>query len=168
MKHERRFRDDDWYDYREERKRDRKKARKARRGNADFWDQDPYSPEPDYEPAPNPRAQTQQPQPQIAAGDKPAPKPFRYNEESTVEIKGFKVDLSRVESVDPQDGEYKGRPSYGIRFAFMGGKGLGRTFWYGSNKKQRDEELTLYKAKRDEAVAKAEAARSAQRGRGRF
>lgn len=151
MKHERKFRDDDYYGYREERGRDRKKGRKGRKGEGEFW-ADGLLSEDSYQPIPEaPKAA----KPEEA---KPAsPRPFRYNEESTVEIKGFKVDLSRVESITKEESVHNGRPSHGIRFLFMGGKGLGRTFWYGANSRQRDAEYADYSAKWAEALAKAQA-----------
>ena len=75
---------------------------------------------------------------------------FKFNEASTIEVKGYKIDLSRVKSVEKQETVHNGRPSHGIEFAFMGKNGYGRTIWYGTNSKQRDEEyekyFTLWKA----------------------
>lgn len=81
-----------------------------------------------------PRAET----PQQPKGTGPA---FQYNEAATIEIKGYKIDLSRVKSVTKVQTVHNGKNSFGIEFLFVGTKGLGRTIWYGTNFRQRDEEF---------------------------
>lgn len=135
MKHERKFRkhEDDWYD--ERRDRERKKNRGKRR-EVDVYD--------DYLGDDELREFIQ-----AASSDQPTkpatqPQPFQYNESTTVEVKNYKIDLSRVKAITKEETVYNGRKSYGIRFDFMGKNGYGRDAWYGTNCKQRDEEYAKY------------------------
>lgn len=146
MKHEKKFRkyDDDWdyYDSKKNRKRSKEGKKKGMRGHARAYDAlladnsglDDFPSYADYS-APA--------QPQI----QPKPRQFQYNESSTIEVKNYKIDLSRVKSITVEDTVFNGRKSYGIRFDFMGNKGYGRDVWYGTNSKQRDDEYTNYLAK---------------------
>ena len=156
MKHERKFRDDDRYDD-EPRRRDRGRDRR-RVGEAEAWAEFIDAQEPLAVPAPRERRERRedpQPQPrqqnqqQAQGGWQP---PFRMDEASTVEVKGFRIDLSRVDHLTKLDTVHNGRPSHGIEFAFFGRRGLGRTIWYGTNSRQRDEEYDRYEAIRARAA----------------
>ena len=75
------------------------------------------------------------------------PSVFTPNEEYTQEIKGYKIDFSRLSAIEKVDQEHEGKQTYGIRFVFAGKKGLYRIIWYNTNKKLRDkilEEKTAY------------------------
>lgn len=146
MKHEKKFRmyDDDWdgYEARQDRKRSKKGKKKGMRGHARAYDElladnsytDDIPSYSDYSAPAQPQAQAK-------------PRPFQYNESSTIEVKNYKIDLSRVKSITVEDTVFNGRKSYGIRFDFMGKKGYGRDVWYGTNSKQRDDEYNDYLAK---------------------
>lgn len=140
MKHERKFRnhEDDWYQ--EHRDRERKKSRGKRR-EANVYD--------DYGGDDLTEIAQETVQEELAAQQPPKPvKPqataFQYNESTTVEVKNYRIDLSRVKAISKEETTYNGRKSYGIRFDFMGKNGYGRDVWYGTNSKQRDEEYTKY------------------------
>ena len=138
MKHERKFRDheDDWY--KERRDRGQKKPRgKRREGN--FYDDyigDDLREDILEEPT------IQQP----AKPTKPQTPNFQYNDSTTIEVKNYRIDLSRVKAISKEETTYNGRRSYGIRFDFMGKNGYGRDVWYGTNSGQRDEEYSKYLA----------------------
>lgn len=147
MKHSRRFDRDDgeWLD-RDDRQTRRAKGRDRRRmSEAEAWaGLEESAPEAPREEAP---ARPQR---------RPAP---RMDPSATVELKGFAIDLSRVDSISPAETVHEGRPSSGIRFEFSGGKGLGRTVWYGRDRALRDSELARCEAIRAEAEARKGGAR---------
>ena len=87
-------------------------------------------------------------QPQRPQGER---RPIELSAEFTVEIKGIKIDLSRLEDMKKVDTVYNGRNSFGIEFTFNSKRGLGRTMWYGTNRRQRDEEYAQYEAIRAKA-----------------
>lgn len=150
MKYEKRFRDDDYEGGYPRSKRDKGRDRR-RKGESDIWadlisradsleDERPSTWSPDKKPEPKPENKGKwQP-------------PFQMNQDATIEVKGFKIDLSRVDHLTKVDTTYNGRPSHGIEFAFFGKRGLGRTIWYGTNAKQRDEEYARYEAIRAKAA----------------
>ena len=138
MKHERKFRnhEDDWYQ--ERRDRERKKSRGKRR-EANVYDDyigDDLGEDIPEEPT------VQQP----AKPTKPQTPTFQYNDSTTIEVKNYRIDLSRVKAISKEETTYNGRRSYGIRFDFMGKNGYGRDVWYGTNSGQRDEEYSKYLA----------------------
>ena len=138
MKHERKFRnhEDDWY--KERRDRERKKSRGKRR-EADVYDD--YIGD-DLMEIIQEELTDQQP----AKPTKPQSPNFQYNESTTIEVKNYRIDLSRVKAISKEETTYNGRRSYGIRFDFMGKNGYGRDVWYGTNSGQRDEEYSKYLA----------------------
>lgn len=155
MKHERKFRDDDWYEDEPYSRRREKGRDRRRKGEAEIWADMVQSSEDLAAPDPSPRRETREdPRPQQAPRQpgQPWQPPFRMDEESTVEVKGFRIDLSRVDHLTKLDTTYNGRPSHGIEFAFFGKRGLGRTIWYGTNSRQRDEEYDRYEAIRLKAA----------------
>lgn len=141
MKHERKFKDDDYgesYPRREKRKR-----RRGDLGTGELWadmcDGDDL-PFPDAgpvqsQPKPRPSDPTAQQQPA-----------FRFNEDATIEVKGYRIDLSRVKELTKVQTLHNGKDSFGISFLFVGNKGLGRTIWYGTNFRQRDDEFAQYES----------------------
>lgn len=153
MKHERKFRDDDYYDSPDRSRKDKGRDRR-RKGEADVWAELVERAENPDEPVVERRQPTPAPQQQRPAegGRGTWQAPFQMNQEATVEIKGFKIDLSRVDHLTKLDTTYNGKPSHGIEFAFFGKRGLGRTIWYGTNAKQRDEEYARYEAIRAKAA----------------
>lgn len=63
------------------------------------------------------------------------------------EIKGNMIDFDRVADIQKIENEYNGRNTYGIKFLFMGKKGLSRVIWFNQNIRERDrifEEETSY------------------------
>ena len=89
-------------------------------------------------------------QPQTPRGNAPVEKPagpaFLFDESATIDVKGYKIDLSRVKDVTKTQTVYNSKDSFGISFLFLGNKGLGRTIYYGTNFRQRDEEFEKYHA----------------------
>ena len=147
MKHEKRFRDaeESYFDYEERRRAKRSKGSRRTSGEGELWADAGFADELPEAPAQGYRQERQAPRP-APAQTSPNQPPFQMSEEATVEIKGFKIDLSRVASISKVDTEYDGKPSHGIAFVFLGKRGLGRTFWYGRNSRQRDEEYERYAA----------------------
>lgn len=137
MKHERKFRQaEEWnndYDY-GRRKKD--KGRKRGKGQGELFAEQLLGKDLPYV-----ADQTAQSQPQPQNQERPA---FRFNEETTIDVKGYKIDLSRVKDIKKAEATYNNRPSHGIEFSFMGKNGYGRTIWYGTNVRQRDEEFAKY------------------------
>lgn len=139
MKHERKFRDDD---YREDfPRKERKKGRRGDRGTGEIWadmcggDDLSFAESTPFQPKPQP------------APAQPGPGPaFKFNENATIEVKGYRIDLSRVKEVSKVQTVHNDRDSFGISFLFLGNKGLGRTIWYGTNRRQRDDEYAQYAA----------------------
>ena len=144
MKHERRFREDEGSDGYDPGRRKKDKGRRRAKGEGELFAERQSNDDELSFMAPAPQTEARQ------AQQSNAYQQFRFNEASTIEVKGYKIDLSRVKSVEKQETVHNGRPSHGIEFAFMGKNGYGRTIWYGTNAKQRDEEyekyLTLWKA----------------------
>ena len=101
-------------------------------------DESPYIAEvPDINREGQRQAPRQQNQPKTA---------FQFNEAATIDVKGYKIDLSRVKEVKKAQTIHNGKNSFGIEFLFVGAKGLGRTIWYGTNFHQRDTEFDSYSA----------------------
>ena len=138
MKHERRFRDADDFDGYDRGRRKKDKGRRRGKGEGELF-AERQSNDDELSFVAVPQKQERQPQQQPGAVQQ-----FRFNEASTIEVKGYKIDLSRVKSVEKQETVHNGRPSHGIEFTFMGKNGYGRTIWYGTNSKQRDEEYEKY------------------------
>ena len=140
MRHDKKFRmsDDEWdyYEPREDRKRAKKEKRRHHSRDYDEYQDDAFSMDDGVSYAEYTEA----------VQDQPKQRQFQYNEAFTIEVKNYKIDLSKVKSITVEDTVYNGRKSYGIRFDFMGNKGYGRDVWYGTNSKQRDEEYTKYLA----------------------
>jgi len=141
MKHERKFREKEREYYERETRKKPKKGRRGELGIGELFAEGAGGDELQFS-APQPQAQPQQPQER---------KPFQFNEEHTIEVKGYKIDLSRVQSIEKTQAPHNGRISHGIAFSFMGKNGYGRTIWYGSNARQRDEEFDRYSAQWDAA-----------------
>ena len=141
MKNERKFRDDDYDEGYDHRKKKKNKKKTHGRGTGELWADMVSAENPsDSSPAPHERhdrASSQDARPSTGPN-------FRFDEKSTIEVKGYKIDLSRVKDVVKQETMYNGRKSFGIEFQFMGNKGGGRTIWYGTNFRQRDEEFAQY------------------------
>lgn len=151
MKHERKFREHESYREHEFNK-DRKKGKSHRRaqGTGEFWAgmfDDRVDREESYSDPAEKKPILIHDKPQEPQKQPPKnPTNFRYNESTTIEIKGFKIDLSRVNEVVKEQSFYKGKDSFGITFRFVGSKGLSRSIWYGTNFRQRDEEYQTYLA----------------------
>ena len=147
MKHERKFRERERdYDYDRREKEKKRKGRKGAIGTGELWaDLASYGDEAQPEPQQAPKQRRDDPPRKDRPEEgKPAGPAFQFNEASTIEVKGYKIDLSRVKSVAKVQTVHNGRDSFGIEFAFIGTKGLGRTIWYGTNRRQRDEEHATY------------------------
>lgn len=138
------FDDGDYYE--ESHRRDRK-GRDRGRGTGEFWAEMEGAID-DGLPTPEPETTRQSERPAKPQGER---KPIELSAEFTVEIKGIKIDLSRLESMKKVETVHNGRDSFGIEFTFNSKRGLGRTMWYGTNRRQRDEEYAQYEAIRAKA-----------------
>ena len=156
MKHERKFRESE-RDYEETRKKDKKnKGHRGDRGEGELWasmfDSDDlgYDAPPTRRPAMPSAASERRPQQDAPTGPSTGPA-FQFNEAATIEVKGYRIDLSRVKEVTKEQTIHNGKNSFGIKFLFVGAKGLSRTIWYGTNFRQRDEEFETYLASWEKA-----------------
>lgn len=143
MKRERKFRERENYeDYTREKRNRRNKGHRGGMGTGELWADLSFGSEED------PRETAETPSYGSAKPVVPAPSPqkpaFVLNESTTIEVKGYRIDLSRVKDVSKTQTVHNGKDSYGIAFLFLGNKGLGRTIWYGTNYRQRDEEFARY------------------------
>lgn len=147
MKHERKFREQE-HDYEDRRRKEkRRKGRNGDMGTGEIWAEMFDGDELGYIPdEPTERPQARKPQRQDAATDKPVGPAFQFNQEATIDVKGYKIDLSRVKELTKVQTVHNGKNSFGIDFRFVGAKGLGRTIWYGTNFRQRDDEFAQYDA----------------------
>ena len=139
MKHERKFREHEGYEGYASKKDKKHKGHRGDKGIGELWadmcDGDDLVGVPE---------QTREhPTPQ---NPKPAGPAFQFNEDATIDVKGYKIDLSRVKDVVKTQTVYNNKDSFGISFLFVGNKGLGRTIYYGTNFHQRDEEFEKYYA----------------------
>lgn len=67
--------------------------------------------------------------------------------EYSQEIKGSTIDFARLADIQPVEQEHNGFITYGIKFLFMGKKGLFRIVWFNRNERLRDQvfaEKTVY------------------------
>ena len=146
MKHERKFKDRESYeDHRANRERRRSKGHRGDVGTGEMWadmfagDESMQEYERDQRSRPPRQYEDRQPAPAA----KPGPA-FQFNESATIDVKGYKIDLSRVKDLSKTQTVHNGKDSFGIAFLFVGKKGLGRTIWYGTNYRQRDDEFSKY------------------------
>ena len=68
----------------------------------------------------------------------PSPTPSFTFGPNTHEIKTVKIDFDRVANIELVEGEHNGYQTFGIKFYFMGNKGLYRIIWFGRNLFDRD------------------------------
>lgn len=153
MKHERKFREHE-RDYEDSRrkKEKRNKGRHGDRGIGEIWadmfegDELAYVDTPAAKHVDYQSKQNRQPTDPKAQASKPSGPAFQFNEAATIDVKGYKIDLSRVKSMSKTQTVHNNKDSFGIEFLFVGSKGLGRTIWYGTNFHQRDSEFDQYYA----------------------
>lgn len=72
------------------------------------------------------------------------PQKFTFGPNSH-EVKGNMIDFDRVIDIQKVESEHNGKNTFGIKFFFMGKKGLYRVAWFNQNIKERDR---VYEAER--------------------
>lgn len=60
------------------------------------------------------------------------PGPNSHNVKNTI------IDFDRVQNIEKVENEYNGKITYGIKFSFLGKKGLSRIVWFNNNFRERD------------------------------
>lgn len=90
---------------------------------------------------PMPKPVVQAPSPQIQTPKQPQvenqPKGHVFGP-NTHEIKGVKIDMDGISSIEKVENVKNGQKTYGIKFVFKGSKGFSRTIWYNINIRARD------------------------------
>lgn len=137
-----RFRDWDDEDYRPSQKK-HGKGHQSKHGRNDFLAfgdaEDEY-----VAPTPMPPQKTPQKGSQAALRpQEPQPRSAEQKREfqfgpNTREIRGVKIDMDGVVSIEKVDSTYNDKPAYGIKFLFSGKKGLSRIVWFGPNQRGRN------------------------------
>lgn len=116
-------------------KKPKYKGHQSKHGNSDKarWEavESSYEIEETYTmpqiPVPQPRVQPQ-----------PEKREFQFGT-NTHEIKGVKIDMDGVQSIERIENIKDGVKTFGIKFLFKGNKGLFRTIWFNRNQYERDK-----------------------------
>jgi hypothetical protein len=109
----------------------------------DYWNmQEDDAYESDYESLPTNRTKYTNPS---SKSHTPPSTPFSVADlqgEFVREIKGSKIDFTRLTDIQSVDSLLNGKQTYGIKFLFKGKKGLFRTVWFHTRLADRDKMLT--------------------------